>query len=140
MLTNNVELLADKNKLQHVAIVDTLTKVFSILGKENIVNFSELQNAILTDCGVDANEINAEILKPLATETPIQEQIDLIVNQEGDDAQKNNNAFDLESKNNIYTGAESTTQNFNFMMMSQTSSTFNQMSNDILNFKKRDEV
>ena len=55
-----------------------------------------------------------------------------------DDAQKNNNAFDPESKNNIYTGAEST-QNFNFMMMSQTSSTFNQMSNDLLNFKKRDK-
>ena len=62
-----------------------------------------------------------------------------LMDKKKDDAQKNNNAFDLESKNNIYTGAESTTQNFNFMMMSQTSSTFNQMSNDILNFKKRDK-
>ena len=57
-----------------------------------------------------------------------------------EEAQKNNkNAFELESKNNLYTGGQSTTQNFNFMMMSQTSGTFNQMSNDILNFKKRDK-
>ena len=57
-----------------------------------------------------------------------------------DEAQKNNNnAFDVDSKNNIYAGAESTTQNFNFMMMSQASSTFNQASNDILNLKKRDK-
>ena len=108
MLTNNVELLADKNKLQHVAIVDTLTKVFSILGKENIVNFSELQNAILSDCGVDANEINAEILKPLATETPIQEQIDLIVNQEGDDAQKNNSQVSMSDDGNTSTDDSNT--------------------------------
>ena len=54
------------------------------------------------------------------------------------DDMQNNNAFAQDSKNNIYAGAESTTQNFNFMMMSQASSTFNQMSNDILNLKKRD--
>ena len=54
-----------------------------------------------------------------------------------DDIQKNNNLFDMESKNNIL--AESTTQNFNYMMMSQTSSTFNQMGNDIQGFKKRDK-
>ena len=54
-----------------------------------------------------------------------------------DDIQKNSNLFDMESKNNIL--AESTTQNFNYMMMSQTSSTFNQMGNDIQGFKKRDK-
>ena len=54
-----------------------------------------------------------------------------------DDIQKNNNLFDMESKNNIL--AESTTQNFNYMMMSQTSSTFNQIGNDIQGFKKRDK-
>ena len=50
--------------------------------------------------------------------------------------QKNNNIYDLESKNNL---AESTTHNFNFMMQSQTASTFNQLSNDVQNFKKRDK-
>ena len=50
--------------------------------------------------------------------------------------QKNNNIYDHESKNNL---AESTTHNFNFMMQSQTSSTFNQISNDVQNFKKRDK-
>ena len=54
-----------------------------------------------------------------------------------DGIQNNNNLFDMESKNNIL--AESTTQNFNYMMMSQTSSTFNQMGNDIQGFKKRDK-
>ena len=54
-----------------------------------------------------------------------------------EDIQKNNNLFDMESKNNIL--AESTTQNFNYMMMSQTSSTFNQMANDSQGFKKRDK-
>ena len=56
-----------------------------------------------------------------------------------DGNQKNNNLYDIESKNNLYAGAESTTQNFNFMMQSQTSSTFNQLSNDVQNFKKRDK-
>ena len=55
-----------------------------------------------------------------------------------EDAQKNNNIYDIESKNNMYAGGEST-QNFNFMMMSQTSSTFNQISNDVQGFKKRDK-
>ena len=54
-----------------------------------------------------------------------------------DEIQKNN-LYDIESKNNFYAGAEST-QNFNFMMQSQTSSTFNQISNDSQNFKKRDK-
>ena len=62
-----------------------------------------------------------------------------LMDKRKDDAQKNNNAYDVKSKNNIYAGAESTTQNYNFMMMSQASSTFNQASNDILNFKKRDK-
>ena len=50
------------------------------------------------------------------------------------DELKNNNIYE-DSKN---FGAESTIQNFNFMM-SQTSSTFNQITNDIQGFKKRDK-
>ena len=55
-----------------------------------------------------------------------------------DEVHKNNNKYE-DSKNNIYVGVESNTQNFNFMMMSQTSSTFNQITNDIQGFKKRDK-
>ena len=58
-----------------------------------------------------------------------------------DDDKKNiNNLFDIESKKNIYAGAESNTQNYNFLMQeSQTSSTFAQVSNDVQNFKKREK-
>ena len=58
-----------------------------------------------------------------------------------DDDKKNiNNLFDIESKKNIYVGAESNTQNYNFLMQeSQTSSTFAQVSNDVQNFKKREK-
>ena len=56
-----------------------------------------------------------------------------------DSNQKNNNYYDIESKNNKYAGAESTTQNFNFAIQSQASSTFSQASNDVQNFKKRDK-
>ena len=49
-----------------------------------------------------------------------------------------NNKYELESKKNIYAGVESTTQNFNFYMMSSTS-TFNSMVTDTQNFKKREK-
>ena len=49
-----------------------------------------------------------------------------------------NNKYELESKKNIYAGVESTTQNFNFYMMSSTS-TFNTMVTDTQNFKKREK-
>ena len=54
--------------------------------------------------------------------------------------QKNNNLYDIESKNNIYAGAESTMQNFNFLMQqSQASSTFSQTTGDTKNFRKREK-
>ena len=57
-----------------------------------------------------------------------------------EDKKNINNLFDMESKKNIYTGAETNNQNFNFMMQeSQTSSTFAQISNDVQNFKKREK-
>ena len=49
-----------------------------------------------------------------------------------------NNKNEIESKKNIYAGGESTTQNFNFYMMSSTS-TFNSMVTDTQNFKKREK-
>ena len=59
------------------------------------------------------------------------------------DVSKNTKVVDLEqveSKKNIYAGAESNTQNYNFLMQeSQTSSTFAQVSNDVQNFKKREK-
>ena len=58
----------------------------------------------------------------------------------GNAEKKNNNIYDIESKNNFYAGADSATQNYNFMMqMSQASSTFSQTGNDVQNFKKRDK-
>ena len=51
--------------------------------------------------------------------------------------QKNNNIYD-DTKSNIYAGAESI-NNFNFTMQSQASSTFNQMTSDVPNFRKRDK-
>ena len=56
-----------------------------------------------------------------------------------DGIQKNNNLYDLESKNNLYAGGESVTHNFNFTVQSQTTSTFNQITSDAQNFKKRDK-
>ena len=56
-----------------------------------------------------------------------------------EDIDKNNNVYDPESKKNIYGGAESQTNNYNFLMQSQTSSTFGQISGDVQNFKKRDK-
>ena len=55
------------------------------------------------------------------------------------DSPRKKNFYDNDSKNNMYAGAESATQNFNFMMQSQASSTFTQISNDPQNFKKRDK-
>ena len=56
-----------------------------------------------------------------------------------EDAKKKNNLYDYESKDNIYAGNESVTQNYNFLMQSQASSTFAQVSNDTQNYKKRDK-
>ena len=45
------------------------------------------------------------------------------------------NLYDIESK---FGGGESTTQNLNFMQ-TQTSSTFNQITKDVQNFKRREK-
>ena len=54
------------------------------------------------------------------------------------EAQKKNNLYDYDSKDNIHVGAESVA-NFNFMMQSQASSTFMQITNESQNYKKRDK-